>query len=130
MPAPARPFTAIVLAADRGHPDPVATAAGASCKAMAPVGGTPMLTRVLDTLSAAQSVASVILCGPPRAVIDHDPRLQQILEAYRLQWVPSGPSPSTSAAAALKTLAADTPVLLTTADHALLTPAMVDHFCR
>ncbi len=130
MPAPARPFTAIVLAADRGHPDPVAAAAGASCKAMAPVGGIPMLTRVLDTLSAAHSVASVILCGPPRTVIDHDPRLQQILEAYRLQWVPSGPSPSTSAAAALKTLAADTPVLLTTADHALLTPAMVDHFCR
>ncbi len=130
MPAQPTPFTAIVLAADRGHPDPVARAAGVSCKAMVPVGGTPMLIRVLEALRAAGSVASIILCGPPRAVIDQDSHLRQILESYPLDWLPSGPSPSTSAAAALKTLAAETPVLLTTADHALLTPAIVDHFCR
>ncbi|MDJ0853992.1 MAG: nucleotidyltransferase family protein [Desulfobacterales bacterium] len=130
MPAQSTMFTAIVLAADRGHSDPVARAAGASCKAMAPVGGTPMLVRVLEALHAADSVTSVILCGPPRAVIDHDNRLQQILKFYRPQWRPSGSSPSTSTAMALETLAVDTPVLLTTADHALLTPAMVDHFCH
>ena len=129
MPASSSPFTTIVLAADRGHPDPVARAAGASCKAMTPVGGTPMIVRVLEALRAARSVASIIVCGPPRAVIDQDTHLQQILASSRLEWLPNGPSPSTSAAAALQALPEDTPVLLTTADHALLTPAMVDHFC-
>ncbi|MDJ0720763.1 MAG: NTP transferase domain-containing protein [Desulfobacterales bacterium] len=129
MPAPSTPFTTIVLAADRGQPDPVAQAAGASCKAMSPIGGKPMLVRVLEALWAAESVASIIVCGPPRAVVDRDADLKRILDAYRLQWLPNESSPSTSAAAALKSLAADTPVLLTTADHALLTPVMVDHFC-
>ncbi len=129
MPASSTPFTAIVLAADRGHPDPVAQAAGASCKAMSPVAGVPMLARVLAALRAAESVDRTILCGPPRTVIDKDLRLQQILDTDGLQWLPNRPSPSTSAAAALETVGADTPVLVTTADHALLSPVMVDHFC-
>ncbi len=129
MPAQPSRFSAIVLAADRGHPDPVAQASGASCKAMAPVGGTPMLVRVLEALRAAEAVDAVILSGPPRAVIDNDPLLQQVLASPGLRWQPSRQSPSTSAAAALKTIGADTPVLVTTADHALLSPAMVNHFC-
>ena len=123
-------FTAIVLAADRDDPDPVARASGASCKAMTPVGGIPMLARVLETLRAAKTVDRVIICGPPRIVVEKDAHLQQLLDSDRLQWMPSRQSPSTSAAAALKTVAADTPVLITTADHALLSPVMVDHFCN
>jgi len=38
-------------------------------------------------------------------------------------------TPSTSAFEALQSLPVDVPVLLTTADHALLTPEMIDHFC-
>ena len=41
------PFTAIVLAGDRVPGDPVARAAGVPCKALAPVGGVPMVLRVL-----------------------------------------------------------------------------------
>ncbi len=129
MPAQPTRFTAVVLAADRGHPDPVAQASGASCKAMAPVGGVPMLARVLAALRAAEAVDGIVLSGPPHAVIDNDPVLQQVLDSPELQWQPSRQSPSTSAAAALKTIGADTPVLVTTADHALLRPEMVDHFC-
>ena len=50
------PFWAVVLAADRTSADPVALAAGVPCKALAPVGGRPMLLRVLDALSAAEEV--------------------------------------------------------------------------
>ena len=44
--------------------------------------------------------------------------------------LPPERSPSTSALAALRTAPAGAPVLLTTADHALLRPEVIDHFCR
>lgn len=129
MPAMPSQFTAIVLAADRCDPDPVAQAAGVSCKAMAPVDGTPMVARVIGALRASEAIDTIILCGPPREIVKNDKRLHELIDSEKLKWQPNRESPSTSAVAALKTLAADSPVLLTTADHALLTPAMVDHFC-
>ena len=124
------PFTAVVLAADRGRPDPVAQAAGVRCKAMAPVGGLPMVMRVIRALQNAKTIGAIILCGPPRDIFAKEIDLRAFLNAEGIRWLPNRETPSTSAAAALKTLAPDAPVLLTTADHALLTSAMVDHFCR
>ncbi len=46
-----------------------------------------------------------------------------------VQWMAPQATPSTSAFEALQSLPVDVPVLLTTADHALLTPEMIDHFC-
>ena len=129
MTNPQAPFTAIVLAADRGSPDPVAQAAGVRCKAMAPVGGRPMVFRVIRALQRARTIGATILCGPPRAILAQEPELQAFLASEGIQWLPSRETPSMSAAAALQTLAPESPALLTTADHALLTPAMVDHFC-
>ena len=43
-------FTAVVLAGDRTADDPVARAAGVPCKALALVGGRPMVHRVLEAL--------------------------------------------------------------------------------
>ncbi|MGD8243009.1 MAG: nucleotidyltransferase family protein [Desulfobacterales bacterium] len=130
MTDPQAPFTAVVLAADRGSPDPVARAADVSCKAMAPVEGHPMVVRVIRALQRAKTVGTIILCGPPRAIFEGEAALQAFLEAEGIPWRPNRETPSTSAAAALKTLSPDAPVLITTADHALLTPAMVDHFCE
>jgi CTP:molybdopterin cytidylyltransferase MocA len=123
-------FTAVVLAADRTPNDPVALAAKVSCKALAPVGGRPMVLRVLDALAGSNQVNTCILCGPPAAIVDREPLLQERLAAPGLRWLPPHATPSTSAAAALATIPAGTPVLLTTADHALLRPEMVEHFCR
>ncbi|MCG6906243.1 MAG: nucleotidyltransferase family protein [Desulfobacteraceae bacterium] len=123
-------FSALVLAADRTVPDPVALAAGVGCKALAPVGGTPMVIRVLDALAAARLVGACVLCGPGREIVAAEPLLQARLAAGGLRWLPPLGTPSTSAHAALQTVPAATPVLLTTGDHALLSPAIVDHFCR
>jgi len=123
-------FSAVVLAADRTLPDPVATAAGVPCKALAPVGGTPMVIRVLQTLAASQLVGASVLCGPGREIVAAEPLLQARLAAGGLRWLAPLGTPSTSAYAALQTVAAATPVLLTNADHALLSPVIVDHFCR
>jgi len=123
------PFTAIVLAADRESTNPVARAANVRCKSLAPVGGIPMLFRVLDALSEARTVRDRILCGPPRAIIDQEPSLSARLASGEVSWVENRATPSASAYHVMQSLAEDIPVLLTTSDHALLSPGMVDHFC-
>ena len=123
------PFTAIVLAADRESTNPVARAAGVRCKSLAPVGGIPMLFRVLDALSAAGTVRDRILVGPPRAIIDREPALSARLASGEVSWVENRATPSASAYHVMQSLPQDIPVLLTTSDHALLNPGMVDYFC-
>jgi len=126
----ARPFTAVVLAADRTASDQVAAKAGVACKAFAPVGGVPMVLRVVDALQAAGTVGRIVLCGPPAAILDKLPELKRRIDAGELAWCPSLGSPSQSAAAALSAVGPDQPVLLTTADHALLRADIVDYFVR
>jgi GTP:adenosylcobinamide-phosphate guanylyltransferase len=122
-------FTAVVLAADRGPDDPVAKAAGVRCKSLTPVGGKPMVFRVLDALTASQAVNTYILCGPPKFVVDQEPDLRTIIASGRVKWFENQATPSSSAFHVLQTLPDETPVLLTTADHALLSARIVDYFC-
>jgi len=121
-------FTAVVLAADRTAHDPVAGVTGVACKAIAPVSGTPMIIRVLDALEASGRVDAIIVCGPPEHVIPGCPELEQRIKSGRVMWIPNLDSPSRSADSALARIDLSTPVLLTTADHALLTPSIVQHF--
>jgi GTP:adenosylcobinamide-phosphate guanylyltransferase len=122
-------FTAVVLAADRGPDDPVAKAAGVRCKSLTPVGGKPMVFRVLDALAASQVVNTYILCGPPKSVVDQEPDLGTLIASGRVKWFENQATPSSSAFHVLQTLPDETPVLLTTADHALLSARIVDYFC-
>ncbi len=124
------PYTAVVLAADRLTPDPVAIAGNASCKVMVPVAGKPMVMRVLDTLAHAEDVETVILCGPPKAILEKEPDLRERIGSGGIRWVPNHQTPSTSAYSVLQSLPPNVPVLLTTGDHAMLSVQMVDHFCR
>jgi GTP:adenosylcobinamide-phosphate guanylyltransferase len=122
-------FAAIVLAGDRGPDDPVARAAGVSCKALVPVGGRPMVLRVLDALQGSSAIASLLVCGSSSRLLGHSPELDVMIAAGEIRWVENKSSPSLSAQAALSVLPDDNAVLVTTADHALLTSRMVDHFC-
>ena len=63
-------FNAIVMAADRNPDDPVASAAGVACKALAPVDGIPMVLRVLQALDDSLHVGSRLLCGPPGPLLE------------------------------------------------------------
>jgi GTP:adenosylcobinamide-phosphate guanylyltransferase len=125
-----RRYTALVLAGSRGGADPVAQAAGVPHKALAPVGGTPMLQRVLDALAQSPSIARIVLQTNEPAIVAGLPRLQQAVAAGQVTVLPTQASPAQSASAAMATLANDLPILVTTADHALLTPDMIEHFCR
>lgn len=100
---------ALILAGSRpGAPDPVAGAEGVAHKALATVAGETLLARVAGALAGAARVA----------VSANDPVV--ISEATRLglDVLPPSAGPSSSVAAALETLG--TPLVVTTADHALL----------
>lgn len=122
------PFAALVLAGDRGPGDPVARAAGTPCKALAPVAGVPMVLRVLDALALSEAVGRVVLCGPARDALMQSSAVQARLRPGAVDWVAPGAGPSASAVAGLELLGGADPVLITTADHALLGPALVDDF--
>jgi len=120
-------FNAIVLAADRGPDDPVAVAAGVAAKCLTPIGGSPMVVRVLRALEQSARVSTILLCGPQAAALRESPELSARVSGG-IRWMSPEATPATSAAAALAALPEDVPVLLTTGDHALLTPDMVRHF--
>ncbi|SER00664.1 MobA-like NTP transferase domain-containing protein [Nitrosomonas sp. Nm51] len=121
-------FAALVLAADRTADDPITRYTGAACKAFAPVGGEPMIIRVLDALAASNLIETTVLCGPPKSRLDHCSLLKARIKSGEVTWLPNKESPSRSAEYGFEHLPANIPVLLTTADHALLTPQIVQYF--
>jgi len=124
------PVTALVLAGTRTGPDPVAQVAGVSTKILAHVGGEPMVSRVLQTLDQSHTVGKRILCGPSWEAIQDNPFLGVLIESGAVQWVEPQRGPSLSVARFLDEHPQEFPVLVTTADHALLTAEMVDYFLR
>jgi molybdopterin-guanine dinucleotide biosynthesis protein A len=129
MTTPQTKFTALVLAADRGPDDPVARAAGVSCKCLTPVNGSPMVFRVLNALDASREIGWKILCGPPESILDQEADLRGLIAAGKVKWFANQATPSSSAYYVLQTLPDEVPVLLTTADHAMLSDRVVDYFC-
>lgn len=124
------PFRAVVLGGDRQAHDAVAQAAGVSCKALSPVAGTPMIMRVVNALETSAEVGSLLLCGPSQLAVAENNGLQNGINSGRFSWMAHNASLSTSAYQAMASLPKDVPILLTTADHALLTASIVDFFCQ
>jgi GTP:adenosylcobinamide-phosphate guanylyltransferase len=118
-------YTAIVLAGSRPGRDTFAAQFGTDMKALIAIAGEPMVRRPVRALLASASVASVVILSqsPERiaAVLSKDPRVtlresrgsiaETILEYCddpAIEW----------------------PLLVTTADHALLDATMVDEFAH
>jgi len=114
-------YDALVLAGQRPGEDPFAGSVGVAHRALVPVEGEPMLYRVLRTLRAHPRIRSI------RVSIDR-PDLVSTGDAAILA---SANSPSLSVLQALDTrprATASQPLLLTTADHALLDADILDAF--
>jgi CMP-N-acetylneuraminic acid synthetase len=122
-------FTALILAADRGSDDPVANAAGVPCKSLAPIGGIPMVFRVVNALDSSGEIEAINLCGPPQSIVNQTADLENLIASGKVKWYANQATPSTSAYHVLQSLPDEVPVLLTTADHALLSAHIVDYFC-
>ncbi|MEX2520158.1 MAG: NTP transferase domain-containing protein [Paracoccaceae bacterium] len=110
------PLKALVLAGDRGPMDDVARAAGVPTKAFAEIAGKPMIEHVIAALRGVDEIGEIAVSIAPGA-----PALPA-----GLRRIDAGPTPATSAAEGLAALGA--PLLITTADHPLLTPEMVRDF--
>lgn len=123
-------FAALVLAADRGSQDSVARYAETVCKAYAPVCGKPMVIRVLNALNDCHKIKSALLCGPPESLLSACEELEQRIDTRQVDWVENLDSPARSAAHGLSRIDSQQPVLLTTADHALLTSEIVEYFLQ
>jgi GTP:adenosylcobinamide-phosphate guanylyltransferase len=120
-------WTAIVLAGRRPGENGFAASHGVAAKALIRVGGEPMLGRVARTLLDSPSVGRIVV-------------LAQEAETFlkgELEWMAAEPRISTSTSQdgisasvgrIAGTQAVPYPVLVTTADHALLQPAMVEAF--
>jgi len=119
-------ITALVLAGSRrGEDDPVARFRGVTDKALAPVAGVPMLERVVNSLAMTPRIGRIVVSGTDQAAMMALPALAELMAAGRLTVMASTPSPAMSTAAAFD--AYGSPLLVTTADHALLTVGMVEH---
>ena len=126
--APERNIVALVPAGDRGAGDPVAKVAGVSCKALAPIAGTPMIIRVLKALQATGRMDSVVLIGPDQSAVAGCPPLQEFINREDVSWTPAGDTLSDSIQAGLAGIEAGALVLVVTADHALLDGEILNYF--
>lgn len=117
-------WTALVLAGSRPGRDPFAESHGTDLKALIPVAGKPMVARPVAALLCAPEVGEVrVLAQQPgriAAALPTDPRLTV---------EPSGATIAATLEAILADPATRFPLLVTTADHALLDPAMIADFC-
>jgi CTP:molybdopterin cytidylyltransferase MocA len=118
-------WTAILLAGQRPGRDPLAAAFGQEWKALVPIAGEAMLSRVARTLLASPSIARILVVAQqPDALFVGD--CAWMAGEPRIATGLSGAGIATSVAAIAGSAAAPWPVLATTADHPLLTPEIVE----
>jgi GTP:adenosylcobinamide-phosphate guanylyltransferase len=117
-------YTAIVLAGSRPGLDAFAESHGTEVKALIPVGGGPMVRRPVRALLAAEDICEVI-------VLSHVP--ERIAEALPKDPRLSLRKSEATIATTMLELCFDKrtrwPMLVTTADHALLDTGTIDEFC-
>jgi GTP:adenosylcobinamide-phosphate guanylyltransferase len=117
-------WRAIVLAAGRGPSDPMARAYGVSHKCLIEIGGIPMLRRVVNTLASHSSIGEISV-----AIDNNDIGFKALGDAVsKVVFVPTAESAARTVYALLTQSTREYPILLTTADHPLLTAQMIDSF--
>lgn len=109
---------ALILAGSRGGPDAVADYAGVSHKALIVLQGRTLLQRVIDAVREAGATEVAVSCS--------DPEVAMAADAAGTDPLPPTPSPSQSVREAADELG--TPLLVTTADHALLDAEWIRQF--
>jgi GTP:adenosylcobinamide-phosphate guanylyltransferase len=117
-------LTAIVLAGSRPGKDAFAASHGTDLKALIPVAGEAMVRRPVAALLESDRIAGV------RVLAQQHERIAAALPSDpRLTVGTSGKTIAATLEALCNDPATQWPMLLTTADHALLDAAMVEDFC-
>jgi len=126
--APARSWSALVLAGRRAEGDPLAEAAGVSHKALLPLAGAPMVVRVVRALLSVERLESIAVSIDRPEVLEALPGLQRPPESVAIAVHASRESPAASVQHFLASRPEGETVLVTTADHPLLSPTALRHF--
>ncbi len=119
-------LTALVLAGTRSGGDALAMQAGVSHKALIEVGGRTMIERVVGALDAVPEIARIVIAIDRPEWLAPLPGLRPPACRRPVAVMAAAEGPSASVAAALS--AEGVPLLVTTADHALLRPEWLRHF--
>lgn len=116
---------AVVLAAQRrGVTNPLAERFGVSHKCLIPLQGRPLIAHVLGTLRSHPRVASIAISVEPEAFAAIGEVLKSLPQGVRIECVPAADNLADSVVAAAGDHAG--PLLVTTADHALLDSRSID----
>jgi GTP:adenosylcobinamide-phosphate guanylyltransferase len=122
------PDTILVLAGSRGGVDSLARQEGVPHKGLIPLAGVPMIERVIGVLrSLGDSAHIVIACDRPDALVAL-PEICGALSEGRLTLTSTAATPSRTILQAMHEGVITPPFLITTADHPLLTAAMIRWF--
>jgi GTP:adenosylcobinamide-phosphate guanylyltransferase len=118
-------YTAIVLAGSRPGRDSLAEQFGTDLKALISVAGEPMVARPVRALLESDQVGDVIVLS------DAPDRIAEALPSDpRVRMRASGATIAKTMLALLDDPSIRWPLLVTTADHALLDAATIGEFCR
>lgn len=118
-------LTALLLAGRRPGTDALAASRGETLKALIPVAGRPMVTRVAETLLATDEIGAIRVMTQ-----DVEPLAAVLPASPRIDFLRSGDGIAHSIMAALESGEAPFPLFVTTADHALLRPETIAEFLR
>lgn len=118
------PWTALILAASRGPDDPMARAFDVEHKCLLPIADKPMIAHVIDVLKQHPRIGTVAISIENEAVLA--PALGNILDGVKIHKAAN--SAPQSVAAVFDALEPHGHLLVTTADHPLLSQEMLDHF--
>lgn len=119
----------VVLAGERPGGSPLALAMGVAAGVLVDVAGQTAIERVFAALRASTCTGEGLLCGPLQSIVADSAHLQALLAPGDIRWMAPATGPAASAVSALEQQGSY-PALITTADHALLTGAMIDAFCQ
>lgn len=124
------PIQALVLAGRRGSCDVVADSSGLRHRALLAIAGVPMLERVIGALEQSGAIGSVAISSDDPGLLSSTPVLAALAEPSRgfLAFHRSASSPAASVADFFATAGGGRSLLVTTADHPLLTPQIVRYF--
>lgn len=123
QPAPCTPsgWTAVVLAGERPDGDPLAAALRVPHKANIVVGGAPMLARVVRALQGANGIGTIVVVGRTPDILMEAGLVDAPENTVDVRFVQAGRGIADSLCNVVQAVPDCWPLLVTTADHALLT---------
>lgn len=121
--------TALILAGDRGEGDPLAGSENVELKAFIDLHGTPMLDYVSDTLNSSENINRIIICLPKDTDLNHSaPQTFALIAEGKAECIDQADGPVESIIKALDHIHGSPELLVTTADHPLLSVETLQTF--